>query len=90
MLRAFFFIGMLNMGPLYGQTSDSLPEGSTPQKDTLTQGLIRVQQMEERFQDELYANDFIRLLRILWQINPLKLFIIQNFPQTHLRSDWLF
>ena len=62
MLRVFFFIGMLNMGPLCGQTSDSLPEVSTPLKDTLTQGLISVQQMEERFQNELYANDLYKAL----------------------------
>ena len=63
MLRVFFFIGMLNMGPLCGQTSDSLPEVSTPLKDTLTQGLISVQQMEERFQNELYANDLYNALK---------------------------
>ena len=47
MLRVFFFLGVLNIGFLYGQTSDSLTEVNTSIKDTLKQGLFRVQQMEE-------------------------------------------
>ena len=63
MLRVFFFLGVLNIGFLYGQTSDSLTEVNTSIKDTLKQGLFRVQQMEERFHNELYANNLYGALK---------------------------
>ena len=63
MLRVFFFLGVLNIGFLYGQTSDSLTEVNTSIKDTLKQGLFRVQQMEERFYNELYANNLYGALK---------------------------
>jgi len=57
MLRTFFFLGILNMGALYGQTIDSLDLLKTSKKDSLKESRYSVLQMEERWQNTLFAND---------------------------------
>ena len=57
MLRTFFFLGILNTGALYGQTIDSLDLLKTSKKDSLKESRYSVLQMEERWQNTLFAND---------------------------------
>ena len=57
MLRTFFFLGILNMGALHGQTIDSLDLLKTSKKDSLKESRYSVLQMEERWQNTLFAND---------------------------------
>jgi membrane-bound lytic murein transglycosylase D len=61
--RIFFIIAVLSLGVLQGQTSDSSILINTAKKDTIKQGLFSVQEMEERWQNVLYASDLFAALK---------------------------
>ena len=63
MFRIFFIIAVLSLGVLQGQTSDSSILINTAKKDTIKQGLFSVQEMEERWQNVLYASDLFAALK---------------------------
>ena len=63
MLRTFFFLGILNMGALYGQSLDSLDLLNTFKNDSLKQSRYSVFQMEERWKNTLYANELFASLK---------------------------
>nr|AOE10471.1 membrane-bound lytic murein transglycosylase D precursor, glycoside hydrolase family GH23/CBM50 [uncultured bacterium] len=63
MLRTFFFLGILNMGALYGQSLDSLDLLNSFKNDSLKQSRYSVFQMEERWKNTLYANELFASLK---------------------------
>jgi len=63
MLRTFFFLGILNMGALYGQSLDSLELLNTFKNDSLKQSRYSIFQMEERWKNTLYANELFASLK---------------------------